>query len=63
MTIFSIFGHFDAWGPPQYGQALTEGGFGEHFYGPQAVPWTQPQPRKNSQFNQKPNSFSVISTT
>ena len=50
-------------GDPLYGQALTEGGFGEHFYGPQAVPWTQPQSRKNSQFNQKPNSCSVISTT
>ena len=38
---------------PLYGRALIEWGFREDFYGPQAIPWTQPQLRKKGQFNRK----------
>ena len=49
---FSIFSHFDPWKPLWRGD-LTEWGSWGHYYGSQAIPWTQPQSRKKGQFNQK----------
>ena len=51
---FFHFWPFRRLGTPLYGQALTEGGFGEHIYGPQAVPGTEPQPRKNRSLIRSP---------
>ena len=55
---FSIFSHFDAWEPPYMAKPLQRGALVNTSMGPQAVRWTQPQPRKNRQFNQKSNSGS-----